>query len=154
MDKAQFIKTKAEQYLKVHGDLNGFLDSFPFSNTVGFEKNTLPIIKSVLNNKEQAMLVSTKSVDRSDRERLHKMEKDFRDAGRWDLQRSNTKKAFANFAFADAIATATYWESFEDSYSDDKVALAVQLHISSRTYERVGDITDCWKIAQEINKIS
>tara|TARA_R110002020_G_scaffold296614_2_gene512192 strand:+ start:58 stop:396 length:339 start_codon:yes stop_codon:yes gene_type:complete len=110
--------------------------------------------QNTTDHKEVTMLVSTKSVDRSDRERLHKMERDFRNAGRWELQHGNTEKAFANFGFADAVATATYWESFEDSYSDDQVALAVQLHISSRTYERVGDITNCWTIAQKINKIS
>ena len=44
-----FIQSKAEQYKEVYGDLNGFIDSFPFNNTVGFQKNTLPIIKSVLN---------------------------------------------------------------------------------------------------------
>tara|TARA_R100001509_G_C4872457_1_gene217232 strand:- start:353 stop:751 length:399 start_codon:yes stop_codon:yes gene_type:complete len=76
---------------------------------------------------EEAQVVQEErnNVVRSDRLRLHKIENELRVAG----IRSGNKELSQ---IANAIDNARYWESFQDSYSDDQVAVAQELHIASR----------------------
>ena len=73
----------------------------------------------------QAVQEERNDVVRSDRLRLHKIENELRVAG---IQSGNKELS----QIANAIDNARYWESFQDSYSDDQVAVAQELHIASR----------------------
>lgn len=73
------------------------------------------------------MSVSTtnQEVVPADRFRLVTIQNELRVAG----IRSGNKELCQ---IANAIDSARYWESFQDSYSDDQIVVAEELHIASR----------------------